>query len=210
VTLLSEAMEELASKRPIFHSEADFQHALAWEIQVAHPQANLRLEKRVAVRPNINLDLLIEVEGVRVGVELKYLRRGMTAEVGGELFTLSTGADDHGRYFAIEDVARLERLVADRAIESGALVLLTNVANVWEPPASQRRVLYDAFRMHDGLLLAGTMTWGDWGAHGGFPTGATGTVTLTGRYPLAWRDYSTVEGVRFRYLLIGVGRLAVQ
>ena len=165
------------------------------------------MERQVAVRPNIELDLLIELDGARLGVELKYLRRDMTAEVAGELFTLSTGANDHGRYFAVEDVARLERLVAEDTIDSGALVLLTNVANIWEPPASRRRVLYDAFRIHDCHVLAGTMTWGNWGAQGGRPTGATGTVTLAGTYPLTWRDYSIVEGVRFRYLLIGVEQL---
>jgi hypothetical protein len=31
--MLGEAMDALASKRPIFHSEADFQHALAWELK---------------------------------------------------------------------------------------------------------------------------------------------------------------------------------
>lgn len=144
VGILGDAMEALASKRPIFHSEADFQHALAWNVQVAHPTARIRLEKRVSVRPNIELDLLIEIDGLQLGVELKYPRRAMTTEVGGELFTLSTGADDHGRYFAVEDVARLEQLVAAGVIESGALILLSNVANVWAPPASRRPVLYDA------------------------------------------------------------------
>ena len=204
VGILGDAMEALASNRPIFHSEADFQHALAWNVQLAHPAARIRLEKRVSVRPNIELDLLIEIEGRQLGVELKYPRRAMTTEVGGELFALSTGADDHSRYFAVEDVARLEQLVATGVIDSGALVLLTNVANVWAPPASRRPVLYDAFRMHDGHILAGAMQWGDWGAPGGRPPGTTGVVRLRGSYPLGWRDYSTVDGVQFRYLLVAI------
>ena len=159
------------------------------------------------MRPTIDLDLLISLDGARLGIELKYPRRGMAAEIAGEMFRLSTGAEDHGRYFAVEDLARLERLVAEEIIDTGALVLLTNVANVWAPPASRRRVLYDAFRVHDGHVLAGTMTWGDWGAQGGRPPGATGTVNLTGTYPLKWRDYSTVGGIQFRCLLVGVERL---
>lgn len=179
-------MDALASKRPIFHSEADFQHALAWEVQVAHPRASMRFEKRVAVRPNIDLDLLIGLDGSRLGVELKYPRRGMTADVAGELFTLATGADDHGRYLAIADLARLERLVTDDVLDSGVLVVLTNVANVWAQPASRGRVLYEAFRIHERHIVAGTMAWGDWGAEGGRPA-ASGPVTLQGRYPLTWR-----------------------
>jgi hypothetical protein len=160
--------------------------------------------KRVAVRPNVELDLLVSLHGAAIGVELKYLRRGMVAEVEGEQFVLATGADDHGRYFAVEDVARLERLRDQGVITSGALVLLTNVASLWDPPASRRRVLYDAFRVHDGHMLQGTMAWGDWGAAGGRPPGTTGSVTLAGTYPLRWQDYSTVDGTRFRYLVVGI------
>jgi len=30
---LEKALELLAQHRPVFHSDADFQHALAWELQ---------------------------------------------------------------------------------------------------------------------------------------------------------------------------------
>jgi hypothetical protein len=32
--------------RPLFHSEADFQHALAWRLQEQHRQISIRLEYR--------------------------------------------------------------------------------------------------------------------------------------------------------------------
>ena len=37
-------MSKLRKRRPIFHSEADFQHALAWEIHLANPSHQVRLE----------------------------------------------------------------------------------------------------------------------------------------------------------------------
>ena len=37
-------MGSLAKKRPIFHSEADFQHALAWEIHKTTSGCEIRLE----------------------------------------------------------------------------------------------------------------------------------------------------------------------
>ena len=40
-------MRELAQRRPIFHSEADFQHALAWEIHALHTDCQIRLERPV-------------------------------------------------------------------------------------------------------------------------------------------------------------------
>ena len=37
-------MAKLSKRRQIFHSEADFQHALAWEIHLANPDCQVRLE----------------------------------------------------------------------------------------------------------------------------------------------------------------------
>lgn len=47
----------LAGERPVFHSEADFQQALAWAVHVAHPGLRVRLETR-PVR-GTHLDLLV-------------------------------------------------------------------------------------------------------------------------------------------------------
>lgn len=41
---IATAISSLGRKRPIFHSEADLQHALAWEIHLALPDAAVRLE----------------------------------------------------------------------------------------------------------------------------------------------------------------------
>ena len=36
---LDELIGRLAQTRPIFHSEADFQHSFAWEFHLCHPTA---------------------------------------------------------------------------------------------------------------------------------------------------------------------------
>ena len=41
---VAEVLSELASHRPVFHSEADFQFALAWQWQQQAPEAKIRLE----------------------------------------------------------------------------------------------------------------------------------------------------------------------
>ena len=43
---LYDVLRSLSCQRPIFHSEADFQHALAWLIHLQHPDAIVRLEYR--------------------------------------------------------------------------------------------------------------------------------------------------------------------
>lgn len=46
VRQLAAVMGDLAGLRPVFHSEADFQLALAWQVQHADPHATVRLETR--------------------------------------------------------------------------------------------------------------------------------------------------------------------
>lgn len=41
---LTELMAMLQNERPVFHSEADFQHALAWALHRLDPSVNIRLE----------------------------------------------------------------------------------------------------------------------------------------------------------------------
>ena len=69
---LHDQMNMLMKKRTIFHSEADFQFALAWEIQKAYPDANVRLEYCPSKYPNMHLDMLVKIGGMGFPIELKY------------------------------------------------------------------------------------------------------------------------------------------
>lgn len=90
-------LERLAGTRPLFHSEADFQHALAWQIQLDNPTASVRLETRP--QRGIHLDVLIQLGGERIAIELKYLVARFEGVVGGELFDLpNQGAHDISRH----------------------------------------------------------------------------------------------------------------
>src|SRR5438105_15756660 len=121
-------MGRLASERELFHSEADFQHALAWKIHELYPQAKIRLEVpsgRFDKRERI--DILVSLEGARYALELKYKKLKLECLSGSESFVLSNdGAQDIGRYDFIKDVARLERYVASAENTVGWAVLLTN------------------------------------------------------------------------------------
>lgn len=207
--LLEEVMPRLAAHRPIFHSEADFQLALAWEIQIALPVAQVRLEKRIANEPRIELDLLVVLDGHRMGLELKYPKRRLDVEVEGERFALPTGAPDIERYDVWRDVARLERLIAEGLIDEGCALVLTNSPGLWTPPTRVAIASYDAFRTHEGRQVSGTVDWGA-SAGPGTRTGRTDPLALVGSYLLSWRDFSEVGGgVRFRYLPIIVSSGAV-
>ena len=125
-------MAALAVGRPVFHSEADFQHAFAWELQRAHPGARIRLETR-PVRGE-HLDVLFTDSDRRVAIELKYLTAGWAGRVVGESFELlSQGAQDIRAYDCVKDIVRVERYTAATPGSSGLVVVLANDAAYWRP-----------------------------------------------------------------------------
>jgi hypothetical protein len=81
-------LSSLARRRPVFHSEADFQHQLAWEAHMADPTMEVRLETRP--RRGIRLDLLFSrpERGLFTAIEVKYLTARLSSTVAGEEFVL--------------------------------------------------------------------------------------------------------------------------
>ena|SRR5436189_3019592 len=106
-------MSTPATKRPVFNSEADFQLALAWEIQLAHPSARIRLEYRPAYLDRRGyLDIWVADDSWAAAIEFKYFTRALNVVVGGERFELmNRGPQDISRYDFVRDVARVESVV---------------------------------------------------------------------------------------------------
>jgi hypothetical protein len=50
-------MQRLSKSRPIFHSEADFQFALAWRIKESMPDCEVRLEFKPYADESMFLDI---------------------------------------------------------------------------------------------------------------------------------------------------------
>lgn len=198
------ALSALARRRGVFHSEADFQHALAWQLQLDHPAARVRLETRPLPGKALALDLLFEQDGLKTAVELKYLVRSLVIEVAGERFELrAQSAHDVRRYDVVKDICRLEAVVAAGAADDGVLVALSNDPAYWSP--GRAGTIDAAFRVHEGARLSGTVGWAP---HAGAGTMAKRTepLTLVGSYELRWQDFSDCgqPAGRFRALVVPV------
>lgn len=202
---MEEILKQLAKIRPIFHSEADFQHAFAWAIHTKNPVAIVRLETQPSVDHRQYLDLLIKDEKKTYPIELKYKTRKLNTEYNDEEFHLvNQGAQDHGRYDFIKDVVRLEYFASlyDEAV--GYAIFLTNDPMYWE--SSNRTDTVDtAFRIHEGRTLRGQLEWSKDAAKG-TTKGREDSLILTGTYQLEWNDYSNLKEKlsEFRYLLIEI------
>jgi len=159
---ISEVLSSLAKQRPVFHSEADFQHAFAWEIHQRLPSdALVRLELPVQVRQQfLHIDVWVVYQNATLAVELKYKTRRLTVHIGNEQYRLKDqSAQDISRYDFLKDVQRLEQVVAVHPNSIGYAVLLTNDSAYWKKPVNHSTVDAD-FRLYDGRVVEGVLAWG--------------------------------------------------
>jgi hypothetical protein len=202
---IEKIMKNLAKNRPIFHSEADFQHAFAWEIQSMYPKSKIRLEYPYASnKGRIYLDLWVKDEPIYYAIELKYIKKNLNVTTDDEEYQLtSNDALDLARYDYVKDISRLEQVANHFDNTVGIVIMLTNEPALWKPPL--REDVNDIqFRIHEGRDLEGRLDWG--------PKTGLGTrkgrepLSLQGKYPLNWKSYSNVEtkNGEFRYLLVNV------
>lgn len=200
-------LSRLAVRRPVFHSEADFQHAFAWEAHQTDPQLEVRLETHP--EPHVRLDLLLSRPdtGRHTAVELKYLTGRWAGDIGGEHFALKNhGAQDVRGYDVVKDIGRLERFVAAKQGWNGVFVAITNDPSYWRPVRHGRITNAEAFRLHEGVRLTGTRAWGARTGKGTMKN-RDAAIELAGSYRLEWRDYARIDDSSrglFRRLLLEV------
>ena len=205
---VTRALDSLAYRRPLFHSEADFQFEFAWELRSTLPECEIRLERPVLIPDGktFYVDIMVRLAGLWFAVELKYIKAELVTEFNGEDYTLKTqGAQDLSRYEILKDVFRIESLVKLRKSIGGCSLTLSNDPSLWKepiPPYSGARVPNDeAFRVHEGRVISGALDWRQPAKPGAShpPSGFHLTRTYTPR----WQDYSSLPGYRngdFRYL----------
>ena len=201
-------MTELAKIRPIFHSEADFQFALAWQIREMIPDIQIRLE--FPLQEEMYLDIWIPNQ--QIAIELKYKTKKLVAAYPSESIILKEqGAQNHGRYDFLEDVERVE------SAKLGFAIILTNDPSYWKKDSVRKKSNHYNFRIHEGRELSGELKWKY--PEKGAAKNREKPINLSSLYNLLWRDYSEIPSTRlgkqqqfgvgnhlqFRYLAVAVG-----
>lgn len=204
---LASLLGELSERRSIFHSEADFQHALAWLLHEHAPAADIRLE--VPLRTSLGIatvDVMLLQEGRQFVLELKYKTREVSVDIGTEMFRLrSHVALPLGRYDVLKDLQRIESIAELGEVYSGAVVFLTNDSAYWSPPRSDEDTSA-AFSLVDGRTISGEMDWSV-RASPGTKKGRESPINIRGEYLLQWNEYSSIPSrsySRFRSLILSV------
>lgn len=210
---LEKALKSLSEIRKVFHSEADFQFAYAWQLKECFQDAEVRLEFPIChngASKRLYLDLLLTINGIRYGVELKYKTRLLNLELNGEWYGLKNqSAQDCGRYDFMFDLQRLESFVINDNIDRGIAVFLTNDAGYTSE--SNNATVDEQFRIHDNRVIHSN-TRLDWryDASAGTKRGRENSIMLKKDYILKWEDFSYVsDGSKlnngsFKYLFVDV------
>lgn len=187
---LRNILQKLSEKRPIFHSEADFQFALAWQIKELYPNVMIRLEVPYTNDgTNKSLDLLLIEDNKKYPIELKYKAKKATILYNNEQYNLKEhSAQDHGRYDYLKDVKRIEDLKINGDFAKGYAIILTNEPKYWTK--GSKVTVCEEFRIHEGTLIAGSLSWKE---HAGKNTikGREEALNLKGTYKIAWCDFGT-------------------
>lgn len=207
---MTKILADLSKKRPIFHSEADFQHALAWEIHQQWPKCSIRLEQKFSDSSvqNMYLDIYVSNFSVKIAFELKYKTKKLNIDRSEESFRLADqSALDTTRYDFLKDIQRLEQVVHKYPGTIGYAIFLTNERAYWRPSLDQFTA--DAqFRIHDGQSLTGMLSWGE-RASARTRKGREQTIDIRGKHVVRWREYSSLSALSqknrmFKYLLIEI------
>lgn len=190
---INAALTSLSQKRPIFHSEADLQHALAWELREVDPSLDVRLE--VPFHLNMKrcfMDMIIRAGDRILYVELKYKTRTAKHHHRGEVFDLKNqGANDQGSYDILKDIQRIEGVLDEVPNAEGFVVVISNDPRYWSPPPLRSNPGIDEeFRLTNNRTFSGTLRWHP-SAGSGSIKGRELPIHLRGSYVSVWKDYAT-------------------
>lgn len=204
---IPELLLELAKRRPVFHSEADLQHELAWQLREQDKSLQVFLEYPLKKGSSAAIDILIRKGSHQMALELKYLcwRFDHTMGDGVEFFLKSQGAQNIRCYDVWKDVERMEQFIAAHSGASAGVLVLTNDSKYWKGP-KRDNTSAAAFSLREGRKVGPSEL--DWAAHTGPDTkkGREAAIELGGKYSINWQGYSHIkipEG-NFRFLHLPV------
>jgi len=228
---LEEILKQLGKQdqRPVFHSEADFQFALAWAIKEFykdHENVKVRLEFPVRTKDKKNdkwkneyIDIVLEFDKQKIPIELKYKIKTPNKtenkkpvplppiKVGKEEFYLvNQAARDLGRYDFLKDVERIQTFLKNEKYQKGYAILLTNDDLYWKKGKKVNAVDID-FHISEEIeiLREGEKKWQN-NPSKGTTKGREDAIELNQDYKIDWQNYSAVDKYEFRYLLIEIDK----
>lgn len=200
-------IDRLRNKRPVFCSEADFQHEFAIAIREEYPQYKVRLEYCAYEDSNKRLDILIITDNNKwIPIELKYKTKGGVIPYDGEDFKLKNQlAKDTSCYSYLHDISRIESLTENPKFICGYAIFLTNDSAYMRKP-QKAECIYNEFSLEEGITKCGVMTWSE-NASAGTVAGYNDPICLRNKYIMNLVDYSSLGDKNNQRFIILVNKI---
>lgn len=129
-----------------------------------------------------------------IAIELKYKTKKFEFELNGENFSLKNqGAQGWGRYYFVNDIVRLEKLMEKFEISQGYAIFLTN--DMYYQSKSKDNTVYFDFSLQNEKTLSGILKLKD-------EKKIDKTLQLKNDYLLNWQQYEPTY--QFQYLIVKV------
>lgn len=211
--LLNSIVNSMASERPFFYSEADFQHSLA--IALKAKGYDVFLEYPITIyKKTYHIDIIVRNgAGELYPIELKYKTAALTCPglTGNHKLSIHS-AQDINRFLFWKDVKRLEdlKLYSEGKLSKGFVIMLTNDGDYWSQPKSQNPI-DQRFRIHSSAAVQNVLWTGEKCNNNDYHAGTVTYkhFTLGALYIVPqWIDYSSVidsvtrKQSMFKYLTI--------
>lgn len=205
---MTQVIDQLKEKRSVFHSEADFQFALAWQIKkIYQDQVDIHLEVPLSTDKKDRLDILVKMGNKNIPIELKYFHSELTFNE----YRLSKQNDTWRSQRVLKDLERAENYAYKNnssGDQEGYALLICNEEKYWTP--KKDNLTYYHFRLEDGRTLKEneTLEWitdNDFASEKALKYGDH--LTFRNDYLIEWKEYSKLDNSKkgqFKYLLLEV------
>lgn len=191
---INKILIHLSKSRPAFHSEADFQFALAWSIKEIYDQrVQIFIEyPYISEFKKMYIDIVVLLDNKYfIPIELKHKTKETTIVYNNTSIRLGNqGASDLGKFDYLVDIQRIEYLKDTFGFEEGYSIMLTNDPTYYK--SNTRKTLSSEFDISNGLLKTGTLTWGQ-NSSIYKKNHRLESITLEDEYYLDWKIYSKTE-----------------
>ncbi len=215
-TDIVQVLAMLATTRPAFCSEADFQLAFAWELKkhLSSQSYDIFLERRFNIgQQDCYVDICLESGDELYLIELKYKtieeQVAILTSSGATCTLKDQAANDLGRYGYLKDIWRIENVLAticNKKVKGGFAIILTNDHKYFVEPKKTLTTIDHTFRIHERTTSLNPFV---------NPIDWSSKVTSKWRsvYPsfaikyipsFCWRTYSKPSCREFKYLLAAI------
>jgi hypothetical protein len=201
--ILDQTIKMLGLKKTIFHSEAEFQFKLAWEIKETNQNIEVLFEyPAINIKGNHRrtpmIDLVFKQDGNIFPVEVKYAKGDLEF---GEYKLANKPTDES--IDVIKDIRRIEDFVsAYDNCDHGYVIVLSNHKKWFDSKKPDSKVFSNRSHLTDDSnnALTGIID---------YKTGIDeNVVEIKGKYPTKWSDYTVLDinhkNNTFKYLIFEI------